>query len=529
MVPPTRQRPTRWFVGAGLVAFAAFALWFFLFMARPVERPTVAHPSVPADTPAARVEPDEPADEPAEAIPEVAPDTRWPAHAPRTVLGRVTDPSGQPLPGARVQVEDGGRVIASARTDVQGTFRLRDIPARPTRLRAEAVGFAPRIEEKPRFPAQREVRHDLVLEPLEGLRGLVQAGGIPVEGAQISLLNAEESRPVGWTRSDEGGRFYLAWPEGGATRVFARHGQHGQATAEVSGPGEVLLELPAGGYLEGRVVDQSGDGVERFSISASPLVYGGGGPPAQSFESEDGHFRLGPLAAGELEIWAAAEGYQPAEKQGIQLADGQTIEGLVLTLKASVILEGRVTDARTRLPVEGASVIPAEWQSGALAESVGTETDADGHYRLDALPGSRTSIRVKAEGYRSVLIGGVEGRPGTPIRRDFALTPQPNGQRPATELTGVGAVLRGHPDGVAIGDIIPGGPAEGTLQSGDVVVAVDGEPVRGREMGTVAQAIRGEEGSEVELMVRRGGEGDPQRIILKRGRVTLANPHHQRN
>lgn len=523
MLPPMKARTAGpLLLGIGLALFAAFAVWFFVFLDAPTPR-TSAEPGE-----VARPQPvDSPEDLPPEEEDE-APAT-WPDSAPRILLGQVSDPEGRPISGARVVVEHNGKVVTSGRSDAQGAYRVRDVPPRPSRIRAEATGFEPLVESRPKFPAGRDVRKDLVLRPIPGLRGLVVSAGSPVVGAQLTLHTEGTMRPTGFTRSDEGGRFFLPWPDDGATFLMARHNQHGFVREQVSGPGEVVIELPAGGFIEGRVVDQSGQGVERFSVSASPLVRGTGGAPAQSFEGSDGTFRLGPLAAGPLEVWAAAEGYQPAEKRGLELQEGETIQDLVFVLQASVELEGRVTDARTGQPVEGATVIPAEWKSGALAEMVGAETDADGRYHLSALPGVRTSIRVKAEGYRSVLIGGVEGRPGERIQRDFALTPQPENQRPASELTGVGAVLANHPDGVRIAELIAGGPAEAVLQAGDVIVAVDGEPVRGKEMGTVAQAVRGEEGSDVELMVLRNGSGDPEPVVLRRGRVTLPDRHHPRN
>ncbi|MEZ4463816.1 MAG: carboxypeptidase-like regulatory domain-containing protein [bacterium] len=130
-------------------------------------------------------------------------------------------------------------------------------------------------------------------------------------------------------------------------------------------------------------------------------------------------------------------------------------------------------------------------------------TDADGRYRLDALPGVRTSIRVKADGYRSVLIGGVEGAPGSRIVRDFALNPQSRDQIPGSELTGVSAVLAGHPDGVRIGQITArrSGPAEGAGRGGRGRRRRR-QPIKGSDMSKVAQAIRGEG-------LRGGADGPP--------------------
>ena len=277
------------------------------------------------------------------------------------------------------------------------------------------------------------------------------------------------------------------------------------------------------------MVDQSGDGLDSFSVSATRMTQGSGGPPAMSFDGVDGYFRLGPLAAGPTRVWAVAPGYQLAELRNIEVKVGETVAELRLVMKRSSVLRGRVTDAQTGRAIEGAEIIPAEWRARALAESVGTYTDSDGNYQLTALPGVRTSVQVKHPDYRDLLLGGVEGAAGETIIRNFELTPQGEGQ-PTRELTGIGAVLQLRRNGVRIGQIVEGGPAAEQLKAGDLIVSVDGEAVGGgRSLAPVAQAIRGEEGSEVRLGVRRNGRGPVEFITIQRGRVTMPNLRRRRH
>ncbi|MCA9543770.1 MAG: carboxypeptidase regulatory-like domain-containing protein, partial [Myxococcales bacterium] len=390
-----------------------------------------------------------------------------------------------------------------------------------------AVGFEPFAAEPQALPAEPQFTLDVVLVPKPGLRGVVRvAGGEPAAEARLVLRRPGERRWLGTTLSDSDGRFHLAWPGDEPLHLSAYHAQHGQARVDVAEAGEVVVELPGGAWIEGQVVDGDGDPVPAFSVTASPLTHMSGGPPAQSFDNGDGRFVLGPLAAGRMQLWAAAEGYQPGEVTGLTLEPGERRTGVVLTLKRSSVLTGRVTDARTGKPVAGASVIPAEWRARALAEAVGAYTDEDGRYTLRALPGVRTSIRITAEGYRSLLLGGVEGAPGEETVRDFELTPT-DADRPTGELTGIGAVLRPHIYGVRLGQLVEGGPAAEVLNEGDVVVAVDGQSAKGLGMNKVAQAIRGEEGTEVVLTVRRNnGSGQPEEVVLVRGRVAFPQRHH---
>jgi protocatechuate 3,4-dioxygenase beta subunit len=450
---------------------------------------------------------------------------QWPEDAPRTVVGTVRDDTGAPIDGAMVQAERGTRSLAHGRTSAKGTYRLTRVPVPIERLVFSARGYQSQTIEHPPLPPQARVTFDVVLQPSLGVRGRVFANGAAAQDAHVVLRVQGQGRVLARDRTDESGRYALDWPGDGAYFVSAYHAQHGQARVAVDEPGAADIELPGGGWVEGRVVDADGAAVPAFSVSASPLTRFSGGPPAQSFDNGAGRFKLGPLAPGKMRVWAVAAGYQPGEEAGITLESGQTISGLVLRLSRSTVLVGQVTDARTGRPIDGASVVPAEWQARALAESVGAYTGPDGRYRLSALPGKRTSIRVTAEGYKRLLVGGVEGTPGDETERDFALSPEDG--RSGGELTGIGAVLMRHRDGVRLGRIMQGGPAAEVLSAGDVVTAVNGVSLRGKSIRYVAQAIRGEEGTEVELSVKRNGRGAAEAVVLERSRVSVPSPHRR--
>ncbi|MFP4249313.1 MAG: S41 family peptidase [Armatimonadota bacterium] len=68
--------------------------------------------------------------------------------------------------------------------------------------------------------------------------------------------------------------------------------------------------------------------------------------------------------------------------------------------------------------------------------------------------------------------------------------------------------------------VIPEGPAaETSLYSGDVIVGVDGNSVRGMSLHEVVNLIRGEGGTEVTLNVRHEGDEEISDITITRGRV----------
>lgn len=456
----------------------------------------------------------------ADVPPEFEADTPLHPNAPRFLFGQITNEADeQPVAGAMIEVIPVDGKTRTVRADHAGRFKMRRVPAALESIRVTARGFEERLFEAPELPIERRVQWDVALVPKPTIHGVVRVDGRPVEGATVRLVREGRRLNLRGQQTGPSGRFSIRFFENGPRTIEAAHGQHGRVVVEITGPGEYPIDLPGGGYIAGRVVDEHDEPVVSFSISASPMVTRSGGPPAQSFEASDGRFLLGPLMEGELKVWAAALGYQPTEQVGIKVMPGETVEGIVLRLKTSTQLRGRVTDAQTGRPIEGAEVIPAAWRAQALAESVGAWTDAEGRYQLTALPGVRTSVKVKAEGYRDLLLGGVEGRPGEDIVRDFSLTPAPDGNSRG-ELTGIGAVLRPHRDGVRLGQIMEDGPAAGVLEAGDIVTAVNGRSARKLGMTRVAESIRGEEGTEVVLTVKRG-RAAPLELTLVRGRVQM--------
>ena len=72
---------------------------------------------------------------------------------------------------------------------------------------------------------------------------------------------------------------------------------------------------------------------------------------------------------------------------------------------------------------------------------------------------------------------------------------------------GIGIQLEEEAGEVVVAAPIEGSPAERAgIEAGDVLVAVDGESVRGEEVAQVAEKVRGPEGTRVELTVLRSGE-----------------------
>jgi carboxyl-terminal processing protease len=76
--------------------------------------------------------------------------------------------------------------------------------------------------------------------------------------------------------------------------------------------------------------------------------------------------------------------------------------------------------------------------------------------------------------------------------------------------------------GLRIGSVFKGSPADRAgFVAGDVIVSVDGESILGEGSELVVAKIKGPEGTEVTLGVRKGGKGEPREVTLTREEITV--------
>jgi carboxyl-terminal processing protease len=84
---------------------------------------------------------------------------------------------------------------------------------------------------------------------------------------------------------------------------------------------------------------------------------------------------------------------------------------------------------------------------------------------------------------------------------------------------GIGVQLEEKRDNIVVAAPIEGSPAdEAGVKTGDVIVAVDDDNVRGEELSEIVDKVKGPEGSTVKLTVSRGG--DEREFDLERSEIT---------
>ena len=87
---------------------------------------------------------------------------------------------------------------------------------------------------------------------------------------------------------------------------------------------------------------------------------------------------------------------------------------------------------------------------------------------------------------------------------------------------GIGANVDLVDGELVIVEPLPDSPAlKAGLRAGDVVVEVDGKPVKGLDLAQAVLLVRGPKGTQVRLLIRRKGEPSPFEVVVTRGKIEM--------
>src|ERR1051326_4412341 len=88
------------------------------------------------------------------------------------------------------------------------------------------------------------------------------------------------------------------------------------------------------------------------------------------------------------------------------------------------------------------------------------------------------------------------------------------------QYSGIGMLISMDGPKVIAMEPFPGSPAwRADLRRGDVIVAVDGKDVRGKDSGAVADLLRGPSGTQVKVSVMRDGATEPVTVTVLQGEI----------
>ncbi|XXX77060.1 carboxypeptidase-like regulatory domain-containing protein [Sorangium sp. So ce134] len=205
---------------------------------------------------------------------------------------------------------------------------------------------------------------------------------------------------AGSVKSDDSGRFELTLPDG--TYQLSASAEGYGTTSTTAHPGEaVSIVLPKSGVVEGRVLDERGEPVRRFSIDVLSAVTAEtpATPPlfSRTFESPDGSFRIEQLPSWEFTVRATAAEFAPAFSPLTAVRPGD-VEKVDLTLSKGCTLTGRAVDA-SGAPLQGVYVdaesllVAGEMSNVAMEAAAQAQTEEDGTFSLPHVPTGTVVVR----------------------------------------------------------------------------------------------------------------------------------------
>lgn len=341
------------------------------------------------------------------------------------ISGIVMSSDGQPVAGARVSIyamesEEARRVrllsssaeatpLASTQTDGKGSFSLESPKEPVVRLHVSARGYE---------PSSRTIERDeevgaMALSKAEMKPGRVTSAGKGVAGATVVIFY-DGSEHV--TKTDEQGR-YDAPDFKRARQVIVTHPDFaideelfllpmgGRTPAS-----EMNRTLSAGAPLSGRVVAADGKTpVAKATISIDNW------PLATS--DDDGSFTIAH-APSKWSLLTARKDSMLGERAFS--ADKQ----FSIRVEKGAVISGRVSDARTKVPLAGARVNigPRRMTAARTAQAFSAIADAKGTYSIVAPAGSYTLLASHpAYDMENVDLSATAGQQ---VSRDVPLKPR---------------------------------------------------------------------------------------------------------
>ncbi|MFZ2490912.1 MAG: carboxypeptidase regulatory-like domain-containing protein, partial [Thermoanaerobaculia bacterium] len=333
------------------------------------------------------------------------------------VTGRVSDSDRRPLAGVTVAASEvagnnsafwyaGGIRTAlgdGVETTADGTFSMR-VQEGSFDLVFRRAGLSTAVARAVAVSTQTEPV-EMTMTPSIDITGRVVQKGTAVAGASISA-----SQGVGHVSAttEPDGSFILADLRKGPTRIsislpesFLTESRTLDAPAS-----DVLIELPEGGRISGRVIDKkSRQPIPTFSagISLSQGLSSRTIGPRKTRSSEDGSFTLDGIGAGLVKVLVTAVGFAPATSPALTMEEGKSIDGVEIEMEPGVRLAGRVT-APDGSPLFGAMVL--EVQSGGPgsvpSRTSPTTTDASGEYTFNGVAAGEKTYEFMHADYVSV-------------------------------------------------------------------------------------------------------------------------------
>jgi len=411
-----------------------------------------------------------------------------------TLRGRVVDREGQPVPDVPIELSgdptDGGWLHETTRSAEDGSFAFAGIRDAALSVKAALDEHLP-VEQDLGHVPEGSLRHGIELVVVRGhaIEGVVRwPDGKPVAGAWVTVSQDREVDGLRFGPDDgvaektaEDGSFTVTGlepracvvrasaksfrekdlakaaeraAEGRDYKLRARGPTYKVRLDDVQ-PGTRGLELvlTPGEGLSGRVVDDRGEGLTGFAVSAEPV--GGSGSELGRADavkrvvvSLDGSFEIDGLREGVWRVRAQSKGHQASEPVEVQIPGSGELE---LVTPRYAELQGRVLDPGGE-PISGARVWVDELEPDEVLEvevlgrqwGENATTNQRGEFTVRDLGPGRSRLWAGAKGYGASLAQLVEVEAGD--ERDGLVLRL----RPAARIRGVVHASVGEVEGRTI-------------------------------------------------------------------------------
>lgn len=353
-----------------------------------------------------------------------------------TVAGTVSDANGALLEGARVyhiSAEQAGQRIPFLKANPEferlthvGRFELTGVPPGERVLVVEADGYLEATEELGNLrDGERRLAVDVRLNAGRSVEGVVfWPDGAPAVGADVRLaqksdmMGMEVGRIMGETQAGPDGSFKFPAlgdgtcevtasslhpddrPASGSklSRLKARRIPRWMARVEDVAPGsqKISLTLTSGNVIAGKVVDDAGEPVKAFRVTATPeasgfLSAGSMKPVREKFKGDDGEFALQGVQVGRWEVRVTATGYGDSDRQKVSLPGADELR--------FVVPRTGVVTGIVRSPDGSGAVGARVMAKHGENKSIGVDTDGEGKFIAGNLEPGWVEISATAEGY----------------------------------------------------------------------------------------------------------------------------------
>ncbi|WP_342045359.1 carboxypeptidase regulatory-like domain-containing protein, partial [Bacillus sp. OTU530] len=343
-----------------------------------------------------------------------------------TLSGTVTNVNGIPISGAVIQVFQNNILIASALTDVNGSYTINNLIPGTYSVSSSSPNFSTGVSGA-LIQANQTTIVNTQLQPNPGtLSGTVtDNNGNLLSGSTVIVRDSSSSTIVSSTVTNNNGGYIVTnlAPGSYSVTASANNFQTNSSGAIINSNQTSIVNFslspnPASitGTIRNSITD---DPITGASIEIR-IVNLSGSTIATAFTDPSGMYLVNNLAPGTYGIIVNAPNFQ-TNSATVTLSPGETKNVSVSLNPSPGGITGTITDAQAGTPIAGA-VIKITDANNVLIQSV--LTGSQGNYSVTGLAPGSYNIIVSANGFQTGLTGAVV-QAGTITSRDVALEENP--------------------------------------------------------------------------------------------------------